>query len=279
MPELPEVETIARTLRPQLIGRTIIEADVLWARTVAAPSAKKFKEQIKGQQIREVSRRGKFLTLRLSTLHLLIHLRMSGDLAVKKGKIKLEKHDRLILDLSPGTSSSRGAKGKNVKSSLVFNDTRKFGRVWLTKEMEEVTGKLGPEPLTSDFTAQWLYKALGQRHRQLKPLLLDQTFLAGLGNIYTDETLHKAKLHPLTLSDSVTKKEATRLHEAIQATLKEGIRRNGASIDWVYRGGEFQNQFRVYGREGEPCQVCGTIIQKLIVGQRGTHICPYCQRE
>lgn len=279
MPELPEVETIARTLRPQLIGRTILEADVLWARTVAAPSAKNFKEQIKGQQIREVSRRGKFLTLRLSTLHLLIHLRMSGDLAVKKGKIKLEKHDRLILDLSPAPSSSRGAKGKNVKSSLVFNDTRKFGRVWLTKEMEEVTGKLGPEPLTSDFTAQWLYKALGQRHRQLKPLLLDQTFLAGLGNIYTDETLHKAKLHPLTLSDSVTKKEATRLHEAIQATLKEGIRRNGASIDWVYRGGEFQNQFRVYGREGEPCQVCGTIIQKLIVGQRGTHICPYCQRE
>jgi formamidopyrimidine-DNA glycosylase len=279
MPELPEVETIARTLRPQLIGRTILEADVLWARTVAAPSAKKFKEQIKGQQVMEVSRRGKFLTLRLSTLHLLIHLRMSGDLAVKKGKIKFEKHDRLILDLSSGPSSGRGAKGRNVKSSLVFNDTRKFGRVWLTKNMEEVTGKLGPEPLESDFTAQWLYKALGQRHRQLKPLLLDQTFLAGLGNIYTDETLHKAKLHPLTLSDSVTKKEATRLHEAIQATLKEGIRRNGASIDWVYRGGEFQNHFRVYDREGEPCPVCGTLIQKLIVGQRGTHICPNCQRE
>jgi len=278
MPELPEVETIARTLRPQLIGRTILEADVLWARTVAAPSAKKFKEQIKGQQIREVSRRGKFLNLRLSTLHLLIHLRMSGDLAVKKGKIKHEKHDRLILDLSPSPSSDR-PRERNIKSSLVFNDTRKFGRVWLTNDMEEVTGKLGPEPLNGDFTAQWLYKALGQRHRQLKPLLLDQTFLAGLGNIYTDETLHKAKLHPLTLSDSVTKKEATRLHEAIQSTLKEGIRRNGASIDWVYRGGEFQNHFRVYDREGEPCQVCGTIIQKLIVGQRGTHICPNCQRE
>ena len=279
MPELPEVETIARTLRPQLIGRTILEADVLWARTVAAPSAKKFREEIKDQQIREVSRRGKFLNLQLSTLHLLIHLRMSGDLVVKKGKIKPEKHDRLILDLSPSPSSDRGAKGRNVKSSLVFNDTRKFGRVWLTKDMEEVTGKLGPEPLTGDFTAQWLYKALGQRHRQLKPLLLDQTFLAGLGNIYTDETLHKAKLHPLTLSDSITKKEASRLHEAIQATLKEGIRRNGASIDWVYRGGEFQNHFRVYDREGEPCPVCGTIIQKLVVGQRGTHICPYCQRE
>jgi formamidopyrimidine-DNA glycosylase len=286
MPELPEVETIARTLRPLLIGKTILKADVRWARTMAMPSAKKFREQIKGQQVREVSRRGKFLIIKLTTIrkaqgepyNLLIHLRMSGDLAIKKGKIKPEKHDRLILDLSPSPSSGR-SKDRKVKSSLVFNDTRKFGRVWLTKDMEEVTGRLGPEPLTSDFTAQWLYKALQQRHRQLKPLLLDQTFLAGLGNIYTDETLHKAKLHPLTLSDSVTKKEADHLHKAIQAILQEAIRRNGASIDWVYRGGEFQNHFRVYDREGKPCPVCGMIIQKLIVGQRGTHICPNCQRE
>jgi formamidopyrimidine-DNA glycosylase len=286
MPELPEVETIARTLRPQLVGRTILEANVRWARTLAMPSVKKFREQIKGQKVGEVSRRGKFLIIKLASIrepqaepyNLLIHLRMSGDLAVKKGKIKPEKHDRLILDLSAGPASGR-PKWSRVKSSLVFNDTRKFGRVWLTRDMDEVTGRLGPEPLAPDFTARWLYKALRQRHRQLKPLLLDQTFLAGLGNIYADETLHTAKLHPLTLSDSVSKKEAEHLHAAIRATLQEAIRCNGASFDWVYRGGEFQNHFRVYGQEGKPCPVCGTIIQKLIVGQRGTHICPSCQRE
>jgi formamidopyrimidine-DNA glycosylase len=275
MPELPEVETIARALRPHLIGRTILEADVRWARTIAEPSVKKFREQIKGQQVREVARRGKFLTLQLSTLQLLIHLRMSGDLSIKKGKIEPEKHDRLILTLAPGPSSD----GRRVRSSLVFNDTRKFGRVWLTEDMEEVTGRLGPEPLRSDFTPQWLYTALHHRHRQLKPLLLDQTFLAGLGNIYTDEALHKAKLHPLALSDSVTPEQTEKLHKAIRNILQEAIRHNGASFDWVYRGGEFQNHFRVYGREGLACPVCGTTIQRLIVGQRGTHICPNCQRE
>ena len=274
MPELPEVETIARTLRPQLVGRKILEAEVRWARTVALPSAKKFKEQIKGQKIVGVSRRAKFLNIQLTAYNLLIHLRMSGDLLVKQGKIKPEKHDRLIFYLTPSPSP----KGRGELGSLVFNDTRKFGRVWLTDDMEKVLGRLGPEPLSQSFTSHWLYDSLRSRHRQLKPLLLDQTFLAGLGNIYTDEALHVAKLHPRALSDSVTAKQAEKLHQAIQTILQEGIRRNGASIDWVYRGGDFQNHFRVYGRDGKPCPVCGTIIQKIIVGQRGTHICPHCQK-
>jgi formamidopyrimidine-DNA glycosylase len=274
MPELPEVETIARTLRPQLVGRKILEAEVHWARTVAMPSVKKFKEQIKGQKIVGVSRRAKFLNIQLTAYNLVIHLRMSGDLLVKQGKIKPEKHDRLIFYLTPSISS----KGRGESRSLVFNDTRKFGRAWLTDDIEKVLGRLGPEPLSQSFTSHWLYDSLRSRHRQLKPLLLDQTFLAGLGNIYTDEALHMAKLHPRVLSDSVTAKQAERLHQAIQTTLQEGIRRNGASIDWVYRGGDFQNHFRVYGRDGEPCPVCGTIIQKIIVGQRGTHICPNCQK-
>lgn len=265
MPELPEVETLARTLRPELIGKRIVEADVRWARSVAMPSARKFKEQIQGQKIVEVSRRAKFLNIQLTAYNLLIHLRMSGDLLIKRGKIKPEKHDRLILILAG-------------ERSLVFNDTRKFGRVWLTDDTEEVLGRLGPEPLSGDFTSGWLYNSLRSRHRQLKPLLLDQTFLAGLGNIYTDEALHTAKLHPRALSDSVTTQQAERLHQAIQTILQEGIRRNGASIDWVYRGGDFQNHFRVYGRDGQPCPVCGTTIQKIIVGQRGTHICPNCQK-
>jgi len=264
MPELPEVETIARKLKPDLIGRMILSADLRWSRTLATPSPKKFREQIKGEEIKNVTRRAKYFILHLSSFSLLIHLRMSGDLFIKDSTIRPEKHDRLVLKLSGG-------------KSLVFNDTRKFGRVWLTSNSEDVLGKLGPEPLSREFTSQWLYSALHSRHRILKPLLLDQAFLAGLGNIYTDEALHIAKLHPAAASDSVTAKQVEALHEAIRTVLKEGIRRNGASIDWVYRGGEFQNHFRVYDREGKPCPVCDTQIVRLVLGQRGTHICPKCQ--
>lgn len=264
MPELPEVETIARKLEPDLVGKTIKEADLRWSRTLATPSPKRFKEQIKGQRIREVTRRAKYLVLRLSDFDLLVHLRMTGDLFIRNSTFQPEKHDRLIIKLTGNRS-------------LVFNDTRKFGRVWLTADSQDVLGRLGPEPLSRDFTPEWLYTSLQRRHRQLKPLLLDQTFLAGLGNIYTDETLHIAKLHPLEMSDLVSRQQARALYEAIRRVLKEGIKRNGASIDWAYRGGEFQNYFRVYDRDGEPCIVCGTQIQKLVIGQRGTHICPECQ--
>jgi len=264
MPELPEVETIARKLKPELTGKTIIDADLRWSRTLASPSVKKFKEQIKGQKILRVGRRAKYLDISLSEFNMLVHLRMSGDLFMRESKFEPQKHDRLILKLTGG-------------KSLVFNDTRKFGRVWLTANPENVLGKLGPEPLSRGFTWQWLHTALHNKHRQLKPLLLDQTFLAGLGNIYTDEALHIAKLHPLAASDSITAEQARALQDAIRRVLKEGIRRNGASIDWVYRGGEFQNHFRVYDRDGKPCPVCGTKIERIMVGQRSTHYCPNCQ--
>ena len=265
MPELPEVETIVRKLKPDLIGRTIIEADLRWTGTLALPSPKKFKQQIKGQEILNVGRRAKYLNIQLSNFNLLIHLRMSGDLTIRDSTIRPELHDRLVLKLSDS-------------KSLAFNDTRKFGRVWLTADPEEVLGRLGPEPLSADFTAQWLHSALHNKHRQIKPLLLDQTFLAGLGNIYTDEALHTAKLHPLATSDSITAKQARALHEAIHNVLSEGIRRNGASFDWVYRGGDFQNYFRVYGRANEECLICGTKIKRILVGQRSTHYCPKCQK-
>jgi formamidopyrimidine-DNA glycosylase len=265
MPELPEVETIARKLKPDLVGKTILSADLRWSRTLATPSPKKFVEQIKGQKILDVGRRAKYLILSLSSYSLLIHLRMSGDLHIKHSTNQPEKHDRLIIKISGN-------------QSLAFNDTRKFGRVWLTANPHEIFDKLGPEPLDKGFTSQWLHTALQKKYRQLKPLLLDQTFLAGLGNIYTDEALNIAKLHPLRASDSVTVKQAEALHEAIRQVLKEGIRRNGASIDWVYRGGEFQNYFRVYDREGKPCKNCGANIKRITVGQRGTHFCPRCQR-
>src|SRR5436190_333461 len=264
MPELPEVETLARQLKPELVGKTILSANLRWSRTLATPSPKKFKDQIVGQKIIDVGRRAKFLNIQLSDFNLLIHLRMSGDLLLRSSTIRPSKHDRLIIQLS----------GNQI---LAFNDTRKFGRVWLTANIEEVFAKLGPEPFSKQFTPQWLHTALHQKNRQLKPLLLDQTFLAGLGNIYTDEALHMAKLHPVAASASVTVKQAEVLHEAIRKVLKAGIKHNGASFDWAYRGGQFQNYFRVYDQEGRPCPVCGTEIQKIIVGQRGTHICPQCQ--
>ena len=267
MPELPEVETIARRLRPELVGKSITKADLLWPRTLATPTPAEFKKQIRGHEIKAVSRRAKYFVIQLSHYYLFIHLRMSGDLYIKEADAALEKHDRLILDLAPG------------KSRLIFNDTRKFGRVWLVRDPDEVIGGLGPEPLSDEFTADMLYEGLGSRHRQLKPLLLDQSFLAGMGNIYTDEALHMARLHPLAPSDSVNREQARALWEAIREVLREGIRRNGASIDWVYRGGEFQNYFRVYDRAGQPCPVCGTAIERLVVGQRGTHVCPNCQRK
>jgi len=282
MPELPEVETIARKLRPALVGKSVIKADVLWSRTLETPTPAKFKKQIQGQEVKSVGRRAKYLDIELSNYHLFIHLRMSGDLYIKENDSTPAKHDRLILTLTPvpsltfGMVSSVKGDGVGVKK-LVFNDTRKFGRVWLAQNPDEVIGKLGIEPLGDEFTVAVLYDSLRTKHRQLKPLLLDQSFLAGLGNIYTDEALHMARLHPLIKSDSVNLKQTEALWEAIRVVLQEGIRRNGASIDWVYRGGEFQNYFRVYGRKGQPCPVCGKTIERMVVGQRGTYICPNCQ--
>lgn len=264
MPELPEVETLARNLRPALVGKTVLSADLRWKRTLAAPSSQTFQRRIVGQQIREVSRRAKFLDLQLSTFHLIIHLRMSGDLLVILGGYQPGIHDRLLLKLTEDTT-------------FVFHDPRKFGRIWLMDDPDEIFRSLGPEPLSDEFTPAWLFTALRARRRQLKPLLLDQTFLAGLGNIYADEALHLAGLHPLRTSDTLDESDADRLHDAIRRVLAEGIKHNGASIDWVYRGGGFQNHFRVYHRAGQPCPVCETPIERIIVGQRGTHFCPRCQ--
>jgi formamidopyrimidine-DNA glycosylase len=270
MPELPEVETIARALAeggrgsPPLIVRAIANAELLWARTLASPSQAAFLRRVRGQTVRAIGRRGKFLLLTLEPDTLLFHLRMSGDLRLEAPGAPTYKHDRLILHFTDGWR-------------LAFNDSRKFGRAWLAADPAEVLGGLGPEPLDSALTPAGFHAMLSARKRLLKPLLLDQTFLAGLGNIYTDEALHTARLHPLRLSNSLEASESAALLEAIRAVLGEGIRANGASIDWVYRGGDFQNAFRAYGRVGLPCPCCGELIQRLVVGQRGTHICPNCQ--
>ncbi len=270
MPELPEVETIARILRlgipgqPPVVGRRIQEVNLLWARTLVKPDPVEFRSSLLGQVIENTSRRGKFLVLRLTSQWLLFHLRMSGDLLVRPTGTSPAKHDRLVLELEGDLQ-------------LVFNDARKFGRAWLVEDVDEVLGQLGPEPLDDSFSSQDLFDRLQHNHRQLKPLLLDQAFLAGMGNIYVDEALNLAGLHPLKASNSLTREQAGRLLSSIRTVLQDGIARNGASIDWVYRGGDFQNYFRVYQRTGEPCPKCGTPIARIVVGQRGTHYCPHCQ--
>jgi formamidopyrimidine-DNA glycosylase len=270
MPELPEVETIARNLRlgnqeqPALVGRHILGANLLWERTLMEPSPGEFRLRLVGQVIDAIGRRGKFLYFQLTRDWLLFHLRMSGDLLVRLIDTPAEFHDRLVINLEDDIQ-------------LAFNDARKFGRVWLVDEVDRVVGNLGPEPLDEGLTPDDFFTHLHATRRQLKPLLLDQTFLAGLGNIYVDEALNLAKLHPLTPSNTLTEAQAARLLDSIRTVLQDGILRNGASIDWVYRGGDFQNYFRVYQRTGEPCPACGTQIARIIVGQRGTHFCPHCQ--
>ena len=270
MPELPEVETIARILRqggrdqPSLLCRHILGVNLLWERTLVEPSPAGFSSRLIGQVIVDIGRRGKFLYFQLTRDWLLFHLRMSGDLLVRPSAAPLEPHDRLLLELEGDLH-------------LAFNDARKFGRVWLVDEVDRVVGSLGPEPLDESLSAEDLFARLHATRRQLKPLLLDQAFLAGLGNIYVDEALNLAKLHPLTPANLLTGQQAGRLLESIRAVLRDGIQRNGASIDWVYRGGDFQNYFRVYQRTGQPCPECGTPIARITVGQRGTHFCPHCQ--
>ena len=270
MPELPEIETISRALSqgdnnwPSILGKTITEINILWERTLETPSAEEFNARIIGQVINEVGRRGKFLHIHLTSDSLIIHLRMSGDILIEPEDEEIATHHRLLLIFDDGWR-------------MAFNDTRKFGRVWLVDDPVEVFKRLGPEPLASEFTSDVLYQRLVSHRRQLKPLLMDQCFLAGMGNIYTDEALHLAKLNPLTRSDTISEGQAEELWRAIRHVLLEGIHNNGASIDWVYRGGDFQNYFRVYQRTGEPCPVCDTPIIRIVVGQRGTHLCSTCQ--
>ena len=270
MPELPEVETIRRGLIsgsdgvPSLVHQRITSVDLFWRKTVASPDPLQFIQGLQQREIVSLSRRGKFLLINLDHGTLIFHLRMSGDLRMQPAGEPTQKHDRLQLNFNSGWK-------------LVFNDTRKFGRAWLTEDPQKVLSGIGPEPLDSDLTPDKFYAMLQVRSRQIKPLLMDQRFLAGLGNIYTDEALFSAGIHPLRRSDTLTQPEAERLLAAIREVLQQGILAKGASIDWVYRGGDFQNHFQVYKRTGSPCPRCGTPIQRIVVGQRSTHFCPVCQ--
>jgi formamidopyrimidine-DNA glycosylase len=271
MPELPEVETIVRALRagngaPPLPGQRVSQVTIGWPRHIVEPSLSAFRKRMRGREILTIHRRGKYLVLTLDEGTLLIHLRMSGDLSMTTSETPCGPYDHTIFHLQNGWE-------------LRFSDARKFGRVHWVRDPNTVLGKLGPEPLSESFTSLQLEEILKCRQRQIKPLLLDQTFIAGLGNIYTDEALHRAKLHPMRRSDSLNREEIRALWLGIRESLQMGIQHNGASIDWVYRGGNFQNHFLVYKRVGEPCVYCLTPIERIVVAQRGTHICPSCQQE
>ncbi|MCD6424627.1 MAG: bifunctional DNA-formamidopyrimidine glycosylase/DNA-(apurinic or apyrimidinic site) lyase [Anaerolineales bacterium] len=270
MPELPEVETFRRYLlqgetgSPSILGKKIKDADLLWERTLAAPSPADFKDRIRGQFVTGVGRRGKNLLIRLSWDTLIIHLRMSGELVVEEKTNPPGKHYRLILNFTD-------------KYRLAFNNIRKFGRVWLVEDPVQVIGNLGPEPLADDFTPELFHQILQKHSRQLKYFLLDQEMIAGLGNIYTDEALYRAKLHPAKKTNSVNSSETQRLWLSIREVLQEGIENQGSSIDWMYQGGDYQKYLSVYNLEGKPCKYCKTPIKRIKIAQRSTYFCPTCQ--
>lgn len=272
MPELPEVETVAHDLREQITGRRFSgEAAVLWHRTLATPTPDALAGRLAGQEVIDVGRRGKFVLIHLASgSALIVHLRMTGKLAVvpPDSPALEEIHVRAWFGLADG-------------ERLVFTDARKFGRVWLVSDLTEVTGKLGPEPLDWEFTPQVLGERLRKRRIAIKALLLDQTALAGIGNIYADEALHRAHIHPLRSSATLTSDEIERLHAALREVLLESIGKRGTMLR-DYRTpygsyGAFQEELRVYGRLGEPCPNCGAPIERIRITQRSTHFCPKCQ--
>ncbi len=275
MPELPEVETIARLIRPRLEGRTIEGCEVRWTRTLGGLSRPAFAKAVVGARLARVWRRGKYLVADLehagrSRGALVGHLRMTGRVHVEKDGWDAGPYLKVRLPLDDG-------------ASFYFIDVRKFARLWYAADSAELLGELGPEPLSDDFTAARLHAALHDRARMVKPLLMDQTFLAGIGNIYADESLFRAGIHPLARSDRISRERAGLLRDVIRETLAAAIEREGSSFDAFYRtpegnAGTFQDEFQVYGRKGRPCVRCGEPVRRIVVAQRGTHFCARCQK-
>ena len=272
MPELPEVETVVRGLRAPLIGRRIEGMWHDWAPTVHSPGADEFAARIAGQAVSAVDRRGKYILIKLEHETLVVHLKMSGRLYVADAESANEAdrwvHVRFDLD-----------NGRQLR----FSDVRKFGRVYLTNDLSSLLGHLGPEPLSDDFTLAGFRAGLEGRARAIKAHLLDQEVVAGVGNIYADEALFQAGIHPALAAGALRDAETARLRQTIRAALQAGIKHEGASINWYRKPdgqkGESQNHFYVYGRTGLPCRQCGAAINKIRVAQRGTHFCPLCQPE
>jgi formamidopyrimidine-DNA glycosylase len=276
MPELPEVQTVVDNLNAlEIIGCSFSGAEVYWPKTIAGLTPDEFIDTIKGCTIQQITRRGKYVVIRLSRgLTLLIHLRMTGRLNWESQDKPRSKHEHVILKV-------------NGTYELRFQDTRKFGRIILTRTPETVLNELGPEPLEDGFTPGRFSKMLQSRKRTIKPLLLDQKFIAGLGNIYVDEALWEARIHPQRVSCSLSRKEANILHRAIPKVLKKGLRNMGTTLgsgegnfySVAGRRGRNADELNVFRCTGQACPRCGTVIERIIVAQRSSHICSKCQRK
>lgn len=284
MPELPEVQTVVDDLNAAGIpGLTVTGARVFWPRTIATSTPETFRRRVMGFTVGAVHRRAKYIVIDLlrcgdgrattGTAALLVHLRMSGRLHwVPFGTPRLD-HEHAILAFDNGME-------------LRLHDTRKFGRISLVGDPAEVLGGLGPEPLDATFTTATLAEILNGRRRLLKPLLLDQTVIAGLGNIYADEALWEARLHPLRSSATLSRDETAALHRAIRTVLRRGLKNLGTTLGTgetnfysvARRRGRNSDRLKVFRRTGEPCPRCGSEIERIIVGQRSTHVCPACQK-
>lgn len=274
MPELPEVQTVINDLNEALLPPVIITgATVFWPKTVAGYTPADFDSNLRGREVKCIWRRAKYIVVTLdNSLNLIIHLRMTGHLLLAPPEAPRDKHEHVSLHLSDGRE-------------LRFHDTRKFGRFYLTRDPDAFFANIGPEPLSKAFSPAVLAAMLKGKSRKLKPLLLDQNYLAGLGNIYVDEALWEAKLHPATKACAVTSKEAAKLYHAIVKVLQSGLDNMGTTLGTSAanyysvggRTGRNSDKLQVFRRQGRPCPRCGALIEKLTVSQRGTHICPKCQ--
>lgn len=274
MPELPEVETVRRTLEQLVIGKTIENVQVFWPKIIKKPAdVAEFVTLLQGQTIREMGRKGKFLIFYLDDVALVSHLRMEGRYAVAESKDPYDKHTHVIFAFTDGTE-------------LRYRDVRKFGTMHLfpigTEFDHLPLSQLGPEPFSAEFSNPYFEKALAKTSRNIKAVLLDQTLVTGLGNIYVDEALFRAKIHPERLANSLSKHEISHLRKEIIATLSNAVEKGGSTIrSYVNSQGEmgmFQLELNAYAQEGKPCKNCGTLMEKIKVAGRGTHICPKCQK-
>ncbi len=269
MPELPEVETVKNEILPHITGRTITGIDLEWEGIVKEPSPEEFCSGLKGQKILGISRHGKYMIVSLSSgEYLVIHLKMTGSLIVQKSTDEPPRFTRAIIHLDDG-------------NSVFFRDPRKFGALRLVKDKDRIVSKLGPEPLEDDFTPGILAERLSKRKAPMKALLCEQSLIAGIGSMYADEALFASGVHPLRLPESLSKEEIEHLYGAIREILWAAIENKGASVNTYFRPdgskGTAHYEFKVAHRGGQPCLVCGTPVERIVVRGRGSYFCPKCQ--
>lgn len=277
MPELPEVESVVQGLNQMILGEEIKRVEVRWPRIIESPAVVDFKRQLVGQVIEEVKRRGKFILFYLTDYVLISHLRMEGKYQVvhpdyEDGDSFDTKHTHVIFHLGSG-------------KELRYLDVRKFGRMSLVTKGQEFAhkslAKLGPEPVTQEFKLHEMQEFLTRRTKAIKGVLLDQHLVVGIGNIYADEILYKAKIHPMRPANSLTAQEEEILYETILSILAKAIKKGGTTIrsyeNAFGENGNYQNHLKVYGKTGTACPLCNTAIEKIKVVGRGTHYCPACQ--